>query len=151
MPTKLSFTIRHLSFTIKTMSGIILFDGVCNFCNGSVNFIIERDKEGYFKFAPLQSEIGQKLLGENGIDKTVTDSVVLIEDGKAYTRTTAALRIARKLSGYWSWFYGFIVVPGVFRDVFYKLFAKYRYKMFGKQEACMLPTPEIRERFLATN
>ena len=133
------------------MSAIILFDGVCNFCNNSVNFIIERDKEAYFKFAPLQSEIGEKLLEKHGIDKTVTDSVVLIEDGEAYTRTTAALRIARKLSGYWSWLYGFIVVPSVFRDVFYKLFAKYRYKMFGRQEACMMPTPEIRERFLATN
>ena len=131
------------------MSAIILFDGVCNFCNGSVNFIIDRDKEGYFKFAPLQSEVGQKLLVENGVDKTVTDSVVLIEDGKAYVRTAAALRIARRLSGYWSWFYGFIVVPRFFRDIFYKLFAKYRYKMFGKQEACMMPTPEIRSRFLA--
>lgn len=131
------------------MSAIILFDGVCNFCNSSVNFIIDRDKEAFFKFAPLQSEIGQKLLGESGIDKTVTDSVVLIEDGKAYVRTTAALRIARRLSGYWSWFYGFIVVPSFFRDIFYKLFAKYRYKMFGKTDACMMPTPEIRSRFLA--
>lgn len=133
------------------MSAIILFDGVCNFCNGSVNFIIERDRENYFKFAPLQSEIGQKLLNEYGIDPTVTDSVVLIENEKAYTRTTAALRIARKLSGAWRFFYGFIVVPPFVRDVFYKLFAKYRYKMFGKQEACMMPTPEIREKFLAMN
>ncbi|MDQ6787474.1 MAG: thiol-disulfide oxidoreductase DCC family protein [Acidobacteriota bacterium] len=133
------------------MSAIILFDGVCNFCNGSVNFIIDRDPEKYFKFAPLQSAVGEKLLKENGVDKIETDSVVLIENGKVYTRTTAALRIARKLSGYWSWFYGFIVVPNFFRDIFYRLFAKYRYKMFGKQEACMLPTPEVRERFLATN
>jgi predicted DCC family thiol-disulfide oxidoreductase YuxK len=131
------------------MGAIILFDGVCNFCNGSVNFIIERDKEGYFKFAPLQSEIGQKLLDEYGIDKTLTDSVVLIENEKAYVRTTAALRIARKLNGAWKWFYGFIIVPRLFRDIFYKLFAKYRYRMFGKQDACMLPTPEIRSRFLA--
>ena len=133
------------------MSAIILFDGVCNFCNGAVNFIIDRDPEGYFKFAPLQSEIGQKLLTDAGVDKAVTDSVVLIEDGKAYVRTTAALRIARKLTGAWRWFYGFIVVPSFVRDVFYNLFAKYRYKMFGKQEACMLPTPEVRSRFLATN
>lgn len=131
------------------MNAIILFDGVCNFCNGSVNFIIERDPQAYFKFAPLQSEIGQKLLDEYQIDKTQTDSVVLIEDEKAYVRTTAALRIARRLSGQWSWFYGFRVVPSFVRDVFYKLFAKYRYRMFGRQEACMMPTPEIRERFLA--
>ena len=133
------------------MSAVILFDGVCNFCNGSVNFIIDRDPAAYFKFAPLQSEVGEKLLRENGVDKIETDSVVLIEDGKVYTRTTAALRIARKLNGYWSWFYGFIVVPSHFRDIFYKLFAKYRYRMFGKQEACMLPSPAVRSRFLATN
>jgi len=133
------------------MSAIILFDGVCNFCNGSVNFIIERDKAGYFKFAPLQSEIGEKLLKENGVDKAETDSVILIEDGKVYTHSTAALRIARKLEGRWSWFHYLTVVPRFIRDGFYKLFAKYRYKMFGKQEACMLPTPEIRSRFLATN
>ena len=133
------------------MSAIILFDGVCNFCNGSVNFIIEHDPQKYFKFAPLQSEVGEKLLKENGVDKIETDSVVLIEDEKVYTHTTAALRIARQLGGRWSWFYGFIVVPSAIRDVFYKLFAKYRYQMFGKQDACMLPTPEMRERFLATN
>ena len=133
------------------MSAIILFDGVCNFCNGSVNFIIDRDPQAYFKFAPLQSEVGEKLLKENGVDKIETDSVVLIEDGKVYTRTTAALRIARKLSGYWSYFYHFNIVPPPLRDVFYDLFAKYRYKMFGKQDACRLPTPEIRARFLATN
>ena len=133
------------------MSAIILFDGVCNFCNGSVNFIIDRDPEGYFKFAPLQSEIGEKLLAENKVDTNVTDSVVLIEDGKVYTHSTAALRIAGRLNGKWSWFRRFSVVPRFIRDGFYKLFAKYRYKMFGKQEACMLPTPEIRARFLATN
>lgn len=131
------------------MSAVILFDGVCNFCNGAVNFIIERDKAGYFKFAPLQSEIGEKLLAENGVDKIETDSVVLIEDGKVYTYSTAALRIARKLDGFWKWTYGFVIVPRFVRNFFYKLFAKYRYKMFGKQDACMLPTPEIRQRFLA--
>ena len=133
------------------MSAIILFDGVCNFCNGSVNFIIERDPAGYFKFAPLQSEIGEKLLAENRIDKTLTDSVVLIEDGKAYTHSTAALRVARKLDGAWRWFYYLIFVPSFIRDAFYKLFARYRYKLFGKKDECMLPTPEIRARFLATN
>jgi predicted DCC family thiol-disulfide oxidoreductase YuxK len=131
------------------MSAVILFDGVCNFCNGAVNFIIERDKTGYFKFAPLQSEIGEKLLAENGIDKIEPDSVVLIEDGKVYTHSTAALRIARKLDGAWKLSYGFVVVPRFIRNFFYRMFAKYRYKMFGKQDACMLPTPEIRQRFLA--
>ena len=130
------------------MSGIILFDGVCNFCNGSVNFIIKRDTGNYFKFAPLQSEIGQKLLNKYNIDRAQTDSVVLIENGAAYTRTNAVLKIVRKLRGAWRLFYGFIIVPSFVRDYFYKQFAKYRYKMFGKTEACMLPTPEIRARFL---
>lgn len=131
------------------MSAIILFDGVCNFCNGSVNFIIERDRKGYFKFTPLQSETGGKLLAEHGIDKAKTDSVILIEDGKTFMYSTAALKIARNLGGAWSWFYGFIIVPRFLRDFFYKFFAKYRYKLFGKQDACLLPTPEIRERFLS--
>lgn len=131
------------------MSAIILFDGVCNFCNGSVNFIIERDRAGYFKFAPLQTEIGEKLLSEHGIDKSETDSVIMIEDGEAFMYSTAALRIAQKLDGAWSYVYIFRFVPRFLRDFFYKLFAKYRYKLFGKQEACMLPTPEIRARFLS--
>jgi predicted DCC family thiol-disulfide oxidoreductase YuxK len=134
-----------------TQNAIILFDGVCNFCNGSVNFIIDRDPDAYFKFAPLQSEVGEKLLAENKIDKAVTDSVVLIEDGKVYTHSTAALRVARRLSGAWSWFYNFRFVPPFIRDFAYRLFAKNRYRLFGKQEACMLPTPEVRSRFLATN
>ena len=133
------------------MSAILLFDGVCNFCNGSVNFIIERDKIGYFKFAPLQSEIGQKLLDEYKIDKENTDSVILIEDEKVYTHSTAALRVARRLDGFWKYFYAFIIVPRPIRDFFYKLFAKNRYRLFGKQDACMLPTAAIRARFLETN
>ncbi|HEY8562672.1 MAG TPA: thiol-disulfide oxidoreductase DCC family protein [Pyrinomonadaceae bacterium] len=133
------------------MSAIILFDGVCNFCNGAVNFIIERDRTGYFKFAPLQSEIGEKLLAENGIDKIETDSVVLVEDGAVYTHSTAALRVARRLDGAWKWLYHLIYVPPFLRDGAYKLFAKYRYALFGKKDECMLPSPEIRARFLATN
>jgi predicted DCC family thiol-disulfide oxidoreductase YuxK len=133
------------------MSAIILFDGVCNFCNSSVNFIIGRDSKGYFKFAPLQSEIGEKLLKENGVDTIDTDSVVLIEDGRVYTHSTAALQIARRLDGAWKRFYYLKIVPRVIRDGAYKLFARYRYKLFGKKDACMLPTPEIRARFLATN
>lgn len=131
------------------MSAVILFDGVCNFCDGAVNFIIARDTENYFKFAPLQSEIGGRLLAEHGIDKTVTDSVVLIEDGRVYTYSTAALRVARKLGFPWRLFYIFIFAPKFIRDFFYKLFAKYRYQMFGKKDECMLPTPDVRQKFLA--
>jgi len=133
------------------MSAVILFDGICNFCDSSVNLIIRRDPEGYFMFAPLQSVIGQKLMDEHDIDKTETDSIILIEDKQAYMYSTAALRIARKLGGIWSLLYVFIVLPKFIRDFFYRLFAKYRYKMFGKKDECMIPTPEIRERFLAMN
>src|SRR5690349_17933962 len=98
------------------MSAIILFDGVCNFCNSSVNFIIARDSAGYFKFAPLQSEIGERLLAENGVDNIETDSVVLIEDGKVYTHSTAALRVARHLDGAWKSLYYLTFVPRFLRD-----------------------------------
>lgn len=130
------------------MGAIVLFDGVCNFCNGSVNFIIEHDKAGYFKFSPLQSEIGEELTTKHRIDKTKTDSVILIEDEHAYTHSAGALRIARKLDGIWSWTYAFRIVPRPIRDFCYKTFAKYRYRLFGRQDACMMPTPEIRARFL---
>ncbi len=133
------------------MGAIVLFDGVCNFCNSSVNFIIERDAEGFFKFAPIQTEIGQKLLEEYKIDKAKTDSIILVENGDAYIHSTAALRISRKLGGIWSLLYVFIILPKFIRDFFYKLFAKYRYKLFGKKDECMIPTPEIRQRFLETN
>ena len=142
------------------MGAVVLFDGVCNFCDASVNFVINRDRDGYFKFSPLQSDAGRKLAEEYGLqsetaeagartgDLIPIDSVILVEDGKAYTHSTAALRIAKRLSGLWSLFYAFIIVPKPIRDFFYKLIAKYRYKMFGKKDECMLPSPEVRARFL---
>lgn len=130
------------------MGAVVLFDGVCNFCNGTVNFIIERDKAGYFKFAPLQSEIGEELSAKHHIDKAETDSVIVIEDDEAYTHSDAAMRIARRLDGFWSWAYAFRIIPRPIRDFAYKLFAKYRYKLFGRRDECMMPTPEIRSRFL---
>lgn len=130
------------------MGAIVFFDGVCNFCNGAVNWAIEHDSAGYFRFAALQSEVGQEFTARHNIDRTATDSIILAEDEKVYTYSTAALRIAKRLDGVWSWSYAFIVIPKPVRDFFYKLFAKYRYKLFGKQDACMIPTPEIRARFL---
>ena len=129
------------------MSSIVLFDGVCNFCNDSVNFIIRHDRDNKFKFATLQSEIGQELRAKYNIGEDV-DSIVLIEDDQAFTHSTAGLRIAKALGGIWSLAYIFIIVPAVIRDWFYKLFAKYRYRLFGKKEVCMIPTREVRERFL---
>ena len=130
------------------MGAIVLFDGVCNFCNASVNFVIEHDKAGYFKFAPLQSEIGEQLVAKHGINSAYTDSVIVVENDRAYTHSSAALRIAKQLDGIWSWTYAFIVVPKPIRDLAYRIFAKYRYRLFGRQDACMMPTPEIRARFL---
>lgn len=128
---------------------IVLFDGVCNFCNSSVNFIIEHDKKGKFKFAPLQSEIGQAYVKKFTLDSPGIDSVILIEDGKAYTHSTAALKIAKGIGGIWSLGYAGIVIPAGIRDIFYKWFARNRYRFFGKKDACMIPTPEVRSRFLA--
>ena len=125
---------------------VILFDGVCNFCDSSVNFIIEHDKKGVFKFAPLQTEIGKTYIDKFGLNDV--DSVILVEDDKVYTHSTAALKIAKRLNGIWSWAYAFIIVPRFIRDFFYKLFAANRYRLFGKKDACMLPTPEVRARFL---
>ena len=130
------------------MPALVLFDGVCNFCNGAINFVIDRDTAEYFKFAPLQSKIGDEMREKFGIDRFETDSVVLIEGDRVYIHSTAALRIARRLSGIWSWFYIFIIVPRPIRDLIYKLIAKYRYKFFGRQEACMVPTQDVRARFL---
>ncbi len=129
------------------MASIVLFDGVCNFCNGAVNFIIRHDHSRRFTFAPLQSEIGQELRAKHGIDEDV-DSIVLIEDEKAYLHSSAGLRVARGLGGIWSLAYVFIIVPPFIRDLAYKAFARYRYTLFGKKDVCMMPTANVRDRFL---
>ncbi|HEV7701456.1 MAG TPA: thiol-disulfide oxidoreductase DCC family protein [Pyrinomonadaceae bacterium] len=129
------------------MERIVLFDGVCNFCNGAVNFIIRHDPQSKFKFAPLQSEFGEQMKAKFGIGDDV-DSIVLIEDGKAYLHSAAAVRLARGLGGIWSIGYTAIIIPAPIRDWFYKLFAKYRYRLFGKQDVCMMPTPDVRARFI---
>ena len=142
------------------MSAVVLFDGVCNFCDASVNFIIEHDPNGYFKFAPLQSDEGRRLASQYGFESAAAesgkpasdlipiDSVILVEDGKAFTHSTAALKILKRLGAPWSWLSAFIIVPKSGRDWAYKLFARYRYRMFGRKDQCMLPTPEVRARFL---
>ncbi len=128
---------------------IILFDGVCNFCNSSVNFVIKRDKKAYFKFAPLQSELAEKLLGKPISE--MPDSVVLIENDKVHDKSTAALMIAKKLDGLWPIFYLLIIIPRPIRDWVYNLIAKNRYKIFGKKDSCMIPDPAIKARFLGMN
>jgi predicted DCC family thiol-disulfide oxidoreductase YuxK len=127
---------------------IILFDGVCNFCNSSVNMIMARDKKDVFKFAALQSEPGIALQKKFNLDPDDLESFILVEGDKYYKKTTAALRVARKLGFPYSIVYVFIIVPPFIRNIFYDIIAKYRYKWFGKKEACRIPTPEERAKFL---
>lgn len=130
------------------MERIVLFDGVCNFCNGAVNFIIRHDHEKKFRFAALQSEKGIELRTKHGIADDV-DSIILIENDHAYLYSDAALKLARTLGGAWSLLYVFAIVPTPIRDWLYKLFATYRYRLFGKKDVCMVPTPAVKERFLS--
>ncbi len=124
---------------------IVIFDGVCNFCNASVNFIIRHDKKALFSFTPLQSKIGQELITKYNIDSSKTDSLILIKNGKAFLKTDAALELAKALAGFWFLFYAFKIMPRVIRDYFYDLFAAKRYKLFGKKDVCMIPTIELRK------
>ena len=129
------------------MERIILFDGECNFCDKSVQFIIKRDPKGCFKFASLQSDIGKELLVKFNVPSD-TDSLILIEDDRCYIQSTAALRICRHLKGAWKLFYPLLLVPKPLRNMCYAMMAKNRYKWFGVKDSCMLPSPEERKRFL---
>lgn len=128
---------------------IVLFDGVCNLCNGSIQFLIKRDRQAYFRFASLQSDTGQKLQADLGMDPQALDSVILVEGDRWYKESDAALRIARNLPGVWKLLTAFRIVPRPLRDALYRLIARNRYRWFGKTETCWLPTPELRSRFLA--
>ncbi|MBW5448097.1 DUF393 domain-containing protein [Cohnella sp. CFH 77786] len=126
---------------------IILFDGVCNFCNSSVQFIINRDPQGYFYFASMQGKKGQEILHDYKLDGYF-GSFVLIDQGRPYLKSSAALRIFRHLSGLWKIGYLLLIIPSPMRDMVYNFIAKNRYKWFGKRDRCMIPTVEIRSRFL---
>jgi predicted DCC family thiol-disulfide oxidoreductase YuxK len=128
---------------------IVLFDGVCNLCNGAVQFIIRHDKKNIFMFASLQSEVGRKILEQYNFPLDELNSFILIENNKAYTRSTGALRVAKKLNGLWPLLYGFIIIPKFIRDSIYNWVGRNRYKWFGKKDACMIPTPELKARFLS--
>ena len=127
---------------------IILFDGVCNLCNGFVNFVIDRDPEGKFKFGALQSEEGQKLVHQYHLQDVPLESVILIENGIAYRESSAALRIAKGMKGGWKLFYAFLIVPPFIRNAVYRFIARNRYKWFGKQDTCRIPEPGIMKRFI---
>jgi len=127
---------------------IIFFDGKCNLCNSAVQFILKRDKNGYFKFASLQSAFSQNRLGLNPESKKAPRSLALLEDGVIYWRSTAALRITKHLSGGWKLYSALLVIPKFLRDPAYNFIATHRYKWFGKRATCMRPTPAWQSRFI---
>jgi predicted DCC family thiol-disulfide oxidoreductase YuxK len=127
---------------------IILFDGVCNLCNNSVQFVIKHDTDNKFMFAALQSPTGQALLQQYNLPQQELNSFVLIKDEKVYLKSTGALNVAKNLNGPVKLLYGFIIVPEFIRNAVYNFIAKNRYKWFGKKESCMIPTPALQSRFL---
>ena len=127
---------------------VILFDGVCNLCNSSVNWIIDHDKQNQFKFASLQSVYGQNTVKQLGLQDNYMNTVVFEDNGKAYLRSDAALQILKQLGGVYSLAVVFYIVPSFVRDFFYKIVANNRYKWFGKKESCRITTPELKSKFL---
>lgn len=126
---------------------IVIFDGVCNYCNGLVNFAIKRDPKAVLRFCPSQSDTGTRLLSDAGLSLT-PDSAVLVDDGKIYTNSTSVVRIAKYLKWPYKALYGLILIPRPIRDALYMWFARRRYKFFGKKDTCMIPTSEVRSRFI---
>lgn len=127
---------------------VILFDGVCNLCNGYVNWLIDHDKNNLFKFASLQSNAGKKLVTQLGLEGNYLDTIVLYDNGKGYTHSTAVLKISKQLNGIYSLAVIFFIVPAFIRNIVYNMVARNRYKWFGKRDTCRIPTPELKDRFL---
>lgn len=128
---------------------IILFDGVCNLCNGFVQFVIKRDTNDSFRYASLQGDIGKQLISERNINTEKIDSVVLIEPGVAYyIKSDAALQVGRHLKGYRTISKLLNLIPSGLRNIIYDFIARYRYTWFGKKDTCMIPTPELKAKFL---
>jgi len=127
---------------------VVLFDGVCNLCNRSVQFIIKRDKKKKILFASLQGKMGQEVLKKFNLPADDFNSFILVQGDHIYTRSTAVLRMLKKLGRGWNFLYVFIIVPKFIRNAVYNWIARNRYKWYGKRDECMIPTPELRERFL---
>lgn len=130
------------------MASLVLFDGACNLCNGFVQFVVARDPGGRFQFGALQSASARRVLELHDTPAPLPDAIVLVDDGQLFTRSTAALRIARRLTFPWPLAYAFIAVPRPLRDWIYDLVARHRYRWFGKRDHCMVPTPALRSRFI---
>jgi predicted DCC family thiol-disulfide oxidoreductase YuxK len=126
---------------------VLLFDGVCTLCNGFVQFVIQRDPAGRFQFATLQSDAARRLL--QAVPRPLPDTLVLVENGRVFLRSTAALRVARGLKFPWPLAFVLVVVPRPLRDWVYDIVARNRYRWFGRRDVCMVPTPELRARFLS--
>jgi predicted DCC family thiol-disulfide oxidoreductase YuxK len=144
------FTNKLSNFAVSILASnyIILFDGVCNFCNYWVNFILKHNDKKHLQFASLQSEYAQELLRQHGFDPSQLTSVVFIKDGKLYSQSSAVAKVCKELNWPWKIFYGIIIIPKFIRDFCYNFIAKRRYKWFGKKEVCMVPTAETKGRFL---
>ena len=134
--------------TSSENSHVILFDGVCNLCNGAVNFIIERDKKDLFTFSALQSNAGQAILKKLDLSTTDFDTFILLEGSQFFVKSTAALRVLKGLGGFWRLFYLFIFLPVPFRDMIYNFISRNRYKFFGTRNSCMMPSPGLLKKFL---
>ena len=140
---------KKLDFNIPSGKKIILFDGVCNLCNDSVLKVIKYDKKNTFLFTALQSEKGEKILAHLGINTEEIDSIVLYDPQKSYhIKSSAALRVMNDFGGLWKLTQVFRILPAAFNNIFYDFIARNRYKWFGKKESCMIPTPELKAKFL---
>jgi len=134
--------------TTSEVNNVVFFDGVCNLCSSSVNFVIDRDPKSFFSFAPLQSDFAQTLLKTHNFDLSQLESIIFYTNGNVYRRSRAALEISKRMNGLWPMMYIFMIVPGFIRDIVYNWIARNRYKWFGKQETCRIPTPELKSRFI---
>lgn len=137
-----------MSIDIPKHKKLILFDGVCNLCNNSVQYVIKRDQKNTYLFAPLQSKVGQQIIEQFQIDTVKTDSILLYTNGKLYSKSTAALKVAATLGFPTNILSICIVIPAFIRNWVYDFIAKNRYKWYGKKEACMIPTPELKSKFI---
>ncbi len=139
-----------MGVTAAINNPVILFDGVCNLCSGSVQFVIKHDPNRRFRYASLQSEFGQRVLRQYGLPPDQLNSFILLENDRIYTKSTGALRVARQLNGLWPLLYACIIVPPFIRNAVYSYIANNRYRWFGKKEACWLPSPELKSLFIDT-
>ncbi|HET7393735.1 MAG TPA: thiol-disulfide oxidoreductase DCC family protein [Candidatus Binatia bacterium] len=133
---------------VSEVPNLILFDGVCNLCNASVQFVIRHDRAGKFRFAAIQSEIGREIFQRHGLDPAKLQTFVFITDGRIFLRSDAAIEVVARFGGAWKLLRVLSLVPRSLRDAIYSFIAQNRYRWFGRQEVCMIPTPEIKERFL---